>query len=171
MIALTTAFSESFGGPMNGRTCVLKSARNRAIHLAQQQPISKLSKEDNMKGHLARVLLCAALLSPAIAPGLAVAADKPNEFNKDMKHDLKYEGSITAIDSTAGTVTVKSKEKGPLTLTVSKDSLLFVKHKKGAAALTDFKVGEEVHVLYVQSGTTIVANSMWHPGANPSEKQ
>jgi len=125
-----------------------------------------------MKGHLARVILCAALLTPAVAPGLAVAADKQvNQFNQDMKHDLKYHGSITAIDTTAGTVTVKSKEKGALTLTVSKDSLLFVKHKKGPAALGDFRVGEEVHVLYAQSGGTVLAHSMWHPGANPSEKQ
>ena len=124
-----------------------------------------------MKGHLARVLLCAALLAPAVMPGLAVAADKGNEFMQDRKADLKYSGSITAIDATAGSVTIKNKEKGPLILGIAKDCLLFVKGKPGQAALADFKVGEEVHLYYSQAGTAIVCHSMWQPGANPREKE
>lgn len=124
-----------------------------------------------MKGHLARVLLCAVLLTPAVAPGLAVAADKGNEFMQDRKADLKFAGSISAIDATAGSVTVKNKEKGPLTLSIAKDCLLYVKHKPGQAALADFKVGEEIHLYYSQAGTAIVCHSMWEPGANPREKE
>jgi hypothetical protein len=125
-----------------------------------------------MKRRLARVLLCAALLSPAIAPRLAIAGEKElNEFNQYSKKDLKYHGEITAIDATAGTVTVKNKDKGPLTLTVTSGTLLFVKHKKGPAALGDFKVGEDVHLLYAQSGAAITCDSMWHPGSSPVDKQ
>jgi len=124
-----------------------------------------------MKGHLARVLLCAALLAPAVMPGSAVAADKGNQFMQDRKADLKYSGSITAIDATAGSVTIKNKEKGPLILGIAKDCLLFVKGKPGQAALADFKVGEEVHLYYSQAGTAIVCHSMWQPGANPREKE
>ena len=125
-----------------------------------------------MKRQLARVLLCAALLSPAVVPGLAVAADKPtNEFNVDRKNDLAFGGHIAALDTTAGSVTVKHKEKGPMTFSIAKDCLLFVKQKKGAAALTDFVVGEEVRVLYQKAGTTNVCHSMWQPGSNPKERE
>ncbi len=125
-----------------------------------------------MKGHLARVLLCAALLTPAVVPGSAVAADKqPNEFMQDRKADLKYSGSITAIDAAAGSVTIKNKEKGPLTLSIAKGCLLFVKHKPGQAALADFKVGEEVHLFYSQAGAASMCHSMWQPGANPRVKE
>ena len=124
-----------------------------------------------MKGHLARVLLCAVLLSPAVAPRLAVAADKPNEFGVDRKNDLDFKGAITALDATNGSVTVKNKEKGTMTFAVAKDCLLFVKHKKDGVTLADFKVGEEVRLLYGQAGTAIVCHSLWEPGSNPTEKQ
>ena len=125
-----------------------------------------------MKGHLARMLLCAVLLTPAVAPRLAVAADnQPNEFGLDRKNDLGFRGVITALDATNGVVTVKNKEKGPMTFAVAKDCLLFVKHKKDGVTLTDFKVGEAVRLLYGQAGTTIVCHSLWEPGSNPSEKQ
>jgi hypothetical protein len=125
-----------------------------------------------MKRQLVRVLLCTALLAPALAPRLAIADEKElNAFNQYSKKDLKYHGEITAIDATAGTVTVKNKDKGPLTLTVGKSALLFVKHKKGPAALGDFKVGEDVHLLYSQAGAAITCDSMWHPGASPADKE
>ena len=123
-----------------------------------------------MKGQLSRVLLCVALLAPAITPGLALAADK-NAFLQDQKNDLAFHGSITAIDTNALTVVVKSKEKGSLTLTVSKDSMLFVKQKKSGATLSDFKVGDEVKALYRQNGTALACDSLWQPGSNPREKE
>ena len=123
-----------------------------------------------MKGQLSRVLLCIALLTPALAPRLAVAAEK-NAFVQDRKNDLEFHGSITAIDTNAVTVTVKNKEKGALTFTVTKDSLLFVKQKKGAATLADFKVGDEVNALYRQNGTALTCDSLWHPGSSPREKE
>lgn len=124
-----------------------------------------------MKGHLARVLLCAALLAPAMAPRLAVAADNANQYGLDKRNDLSFRGAITALDATAGSVTVKNKEKGSMTFAIGKDCLLFVKHKKDAATLADFKVGEQVSVLYAQNGTALVCHSMWQPGSNPAEKQ
>ena len=123
-----------------------------------------------MKGQLSRALLCVALLTPALTPGLAAATEK-NAFVQDKKNDLEFHGSITAIDTNALTVAVKSKEKGSLTFTVSKDSLLFVKQKKGAATLSDFKVGDEVNALYRQNGTVLACDSLWQPGSNPREKE
>lgn len=120
-----------------------------------------------MKGHLARVLLCVALLAPAIAPRLAVAADQPNQYNVDKKKDLEFKGAITALDATAGSVTIKNKEKGSMTFAIAKDCLFFVKAKSGAAAVTDFKVGEQVHVLYNEAGTVLTCHSMWQPGVEP----
>ncbi len=124
-----------------------------------------------MKGNLVRLFVCGALLSLAIAPQLARAADQKNAFRQAEKHDLKCEGKISAIDATAGTVTVNNKQKGPLALTVAKDCMLFVKHKKGAASLADFKVGEEVKALYSQDAGALVCHSLWQPGSNPAEKE
>jgi Cu/Ag efflux protein CusF len=128
--------------------------------------------ENTMKGQLARGLLCVALLVTAIAPGLALAIDKePNKFDEAMRLDFKFSGQITALDPTAGTVTVVNKEKGPITLSVPHDCMLFVKHKKGAATLADFKVGDEVKVLYQRDNTNVVCASLWQPGSNASKKQ
>lgn len=49
--------------------------------------------------------------------------------------------------------------------------MLFVKHKKSGAGLGDFKVGEEVKVLYKQVGGALVCQSMWQPGSDPREKE
>jgi Cu/Ag efflux protein CusF len=124
-----------------------------------------------MKRQLHDALLCAALLATVLVPGRAIAADnQPNKFNEAKKQDLEYTGSITAINTNAAIVTVKSKEKEAMTLSLAKDCMLFVKHKKAAAALSDFKVGEEVRVLYKQEGGALVCDSMWEPGSNPGEK-
>ncbi|HTS17629.1 MAG TPA: hypothetical protein VMP11_08655 [Verrucomicrobiae bacterium] len=124
-----------------------------------------------MKSRLSGIVLCAALLGLALGSGRAIAADAPNKFDQAKKHDIEFTGSITAIDTNAPSVTVNSKEKGPMTLSVASDCMFFVKHKKGAAALSDFKVGEEVHVLYKQSGSAMVCDSMWEPGSNAAEKE
>src|ERR1041385_6207544 len=122
-----------------------------------------------MKRQLSRVLLCAALLSPVIGIGRAMA--QQNKFNEAMKEDLEYSGSITAIDTNAPAVTVKNKEKGAMTFSLAKDCLYFVKHKKGAAVLADFKVGEEVRVLYKQDNGALVCHSLWEPGSNARVKE
>jgi Cu/Ag efflux protein CusF len=124
-----------------------------------------------MKKHLARTFVCVALLASPLVPRLAVAAEKQNAFEQEKKTDLELEGKITAIDSTAGTVTVKHEKRGPMTFPVAKNAMMFVKHKKGAASLGDFKVGEEVKLLYRQDGTNLVCHSLWQPGSNPSEKE
>jgi Cu/Ag efflux protein CusF len=124
-----------------------------------------------MKKYLVRALLCSALLVTVLTFRGATAETPKNAFKEEEKKDLDYKGSITAVDATAGTVTISHKEKGPLTLTVAKDCLLFVKHKKGQASLADFKVGEEVKVLYRQDAGALVCHSMWQPGSHPSEKE
>ena len=107
-----------------------------------------------------------------MGPALAMAADKePNKFNQAKRQDFKFQGEITALDAAAGTVTVNDKDKGPITLSVPQDCMLFVKHKKGAATLADFKVGNGVKLLYVQNGTNVVCTSMWQPGSHPREKE
>jgi Cu/Ag efflux protein CusF len=124
-----------------------------------------------MKGRLSRWLLCLVLVPLAGTSRLALGADKPNEFVQDQKKDLEFTGSITGVDTNALTVTINNKEKGAMTFSIAKDCLLFVKHKKGAAALTDFKVGEAVKALYRQQNNTLVCQSMWQPGSHPREKE
>ena len=129
-----------------------------------------LSKEDRMKRHLSGVLLCAALLIPAVLPGRATAADKEtNKFSEVKKHDLELSGTITAMHTNG--VTIKLEGTGKKTFTVAKDCMFFVKHKEGAAALTDFKIGEKVNVLYKQVGPALVCDSMWQTGSLPTEKE
>jgi Cu/Ag efflux protein CusF len=112
-----------------------------------------------------------ALLASLVVPRVAVAAEKQNAFEQEKKMDLEIKGTIPAIDATAGTVTVTHKKKGPMTFSVAKDAMMFVKHKKEAASPADFKVGEEVKLLYRQDGTKLVCHSLWQPGWNPSEKK
>ncbi len=123
-----------------------------------------------MKRNVCRELLCATLLTATLLTGIARAEDK-NALKQEKKTDLKLEGKITALDATAGTVTVQDNNKAPMTFTVAKNAMFFVNHKKGAAALTDFKVGEKVTVLYRPDGGATVCRSMWQPGANATEKQ
>ncbi|HUK84130.1 MAG TPA: hypothetical protein VLZ12_16030 [Verrucomicrobiae bacterium] len=124
-----------------------------------------------MRRQVARAFLCGVVLASPLASGGAAAAEKQNAFEQEKKLDLEFEGKITTIDATASTVTVKHKHKGPMTFSVAKDCMMFVKHKKGAASLGDFKVGEEVKILYRQDATNVVCRSLWEPGSNPSEKE
>jgi Cu/Ag efflux protein CusF len=124
-----------------------------------------------MKRQVVRILTCGALLAAVLTPRWATAEKPKNAFKAEEKKDLDYKGAITAIDAKAGTVTISNKQKGPLALTVAKDCMLFVKHKKGQAALADFKVGEEVRALYRQDAGALVCHSMWQPGSNPAEKE
>ena len=125
-----------------------------------------------MKRRIARGLLCIAFLAPTFGPGLAIAAEKQeNAFKEAEKQDLRFDGSISAIDTNAATVIIQHKQRGPMTFSFAKDAMFFVKHKKGAASLSDFKVGETVRVLYRQENGTLVCHGMWQPGANPSEKE
>ncbi len=125
-----------------------------------------------MKRGLSATFFCAALLVSVVVSTRATAADaQPNKFDQAKKHDIEFTGSLTAININAPAVTVNSKEKGAMTFAVASDCMFFVKHKKGAAALTDFKVGEQVHVLYKQAGGGVVCESMWQPGADPGEKE
>jgi len=127
-----------------------------------------------MKKYMVRllILICAALLTPVVMPGQAQAADKEsNQFKEAEKNDLEYSGSITAIDTNAPSVTVKHKTKGPMTFTLASGCMMFVKHKTGAATLADFKVGEEVNVLYKQNGTSLICDSLYQPGAHAREKE
>jgi Cu/Ag efflux protein CusF len=124
-----------------------------------------------MKRRVARAILGTVLLVSALASGLALAAEKQNAFQQEKRKDMEFDGKITAIDATAGSVTVKHNQKGQMTFSVAKDAMLFVNHKKGAASLGDFKVGEEVRLLYRQDGSNLVCHSLWQPGANPKEKE
>jgi len=124
-----------------------------------------------MKRRIAGPLLSAVLLVSPFPSLVAFAAEKQNAFESEKKTDLEFEGKITALDANAGSVTVKQEKKGSMTFSVAKDAMLFVKHKKGAATLADFKVGEEVKLLYVQNATNLVCRSLWQPGSNPSEKE
>ena len=124
-----------------------------------------------MKQHHRVLLLCSAILVSGLVCGLTVRAANTNEFDQAKKKDLTIEGKITAIDTNAVSVTIQHKEKGPLTFSVPSSAMLFATHKKGHATLADFKVGDTVKVAYKQSNGSMVCDSMWQPGSNPTEKE
>ena len=121
------------------------------------------------------MLFCAALLTSVFVVGCATAAeDKPNKFNEAKKHDLEYSGSLTTVYTNSpfyALVFVQGKEPQGKYFYLAKDCTFFVKHKKSAATLADFKAGDEVKVLYRQEDKRIVCDSMWEPGSAPGEKR
>ena len=70
---------------------------------------------------------------------------------KAKTNKVNYHGSITAIDTTANTITVlsTSKKEGDKTLVLTIDAATKIKRDKEAATLADFKVGEKVTGSYV----------------------
>jgi len=107
----------------------------------------------------------AALLGFALA-GAPVTAQAQTSTNtttapaapaKAKTNKVNYHGAITAIDTTASTVTLlsHSKKEGDKTLVLSVDATTVIKRDKVAATLADFKVGERVTGSYVAeaSGT------------------
>ena len=62
---------------------------------------------------IAAVLACAAL-----APTAASAKGAKKAENAAIKAAPKYKGKVTAVDATAGTITIHSKSEGDMTLSV-----------------------------------------------------
>jgi hypothetical protein len=89
----------------------------------------------------------------------STTATAPTPAKKTNK--INYNGAVTAIDTTANTITVdsKSKKDGDKTLVLSVTATTTIKRDKVTATLADFKVGEKVTGSYVTeaSGTLTAA--------------
>ncbi|MGA3170827.1 MAG: hypothetical protein ABSE62_07410 [Chthoniobacteraceae bacterium] len=90
------------------------------------------------------ILIAGAFTLPAIAqdssPSDTTAAATPKP------HHLRASGSVTAIDTSASTITISSTN-GDQTYSVS-DSTKITKADGTTGALTDIKVGDHIHGSY-----------------------
>ena len=75
----------------------------------------------------------------------------------------QYTGTVTAIDAKAGSLIVKKGEESK-TFTISeKTTYSTVEKPKGAAAVTDIKVGDKITVHYAEEDGVLVAHSIGVP--------
>lgn len=124
-----------------------------------------------MTRQLRKSLLFTALLA-AIFAAAALAADEPhNKFNETKKHDQEYTGQITMFLPKAGNVTVTARDKDPIKVKLAADCMFFTKQKKDAASIADFKLHDDVRVLYREVDGKLVCDAMWEPGSDPSQKE
>lgn len=127
-----------------------------------------------MKSLLYRALLCAALLVTISAARATLAADElsaSTRFYEAKTNNVERIGWITALLPKPGIVVVKPKEGNAIKVTLAKDCLFFTKQKKEAATLTDFKVGEEVRLLFTPGDNIKICHALWEPGAEPGQKE
>ena len=107
-----------------------------------------------------------------IAAAVAVTFALPS-FADDAKAEKpkphQFTGEITAIDTTAKTVTVKNDKGESKTFTLAATVKIATADKK-AAELTDLKVGDKIHTVYTEDGGKDVASKIGPPAA-PKEKK
>jgi hypothetical protein len=97
----------------------------------------------NYKRILSGILLAILTVSIVLAPATALA-------KKD--HD-KLKGPITAIDTTAGTITVDDRKDGLVTVNVSDETNIRVDNQKNAT-IADLSVGDHAKVRYKTTTNT-----------------
>jgi Cu/Ag efflux protein CusF len=91
--------------------------------------------------------------------GQALAASHQEKKAEEKPADTvrHHEGSVKAVDPTAGTLTVAEKE-GEATVSVSEKTL--IKKGKESLKLSGLKPGDEVTVHYVKEGGKDVARDV-----------
>ncbi len=92
--------------------------------------------------------------TPATTPA---PASKPAKAPK-----TQYGGTLSAIDTTANTITVTStsKKNGDQSLVIAVASTTVIKRDGKKATLADFKTGEKVTGSYTTDGTTLTAATL-----------
>lgn len=99
-----------------------------------------------------RMIFATALVA-LVAFGLFLSP--ANALAKSGKHQDKAKGTITAIDTTANTVTIHdAKSALDVIVNVDDSTVIHLDNKQGAA-LTDLAVGDKAHARY--NTTTMVA--------------
>jgi hypothetical protein len=94
--------------------------------------------------------------TPATAP--APAADTPSTTSTKKSKPTEYQGTLTAIDTTANTVSVTSTAK-VLTLAITPKTT--IQKNKKTAKLADFAVGDSVTGSYTTDASgTLTAHSL-----------
>jgi hypothetical protein len=101
-------------------------------------------------------MACTALVSACIVgtvayqPAACFAAVKP------PKPDKVHNGKVTAVDTTANTITIEHGKKAPHTFSVTKDTKITVEGASGKA-LSDVKTGMHAKVGTVKKATVALS--------------
>lgn len=116
-----------------------------------------------MSKHLLRTVMALGIAAlalsftgPVQAQGTATNAPAPA---KPARH--QYKGEVAAIDAKAGTMIVKKAAADNKTFKIGDKTHYSTAEKpKGAAALTDIKVGDTVTVHYTEEDGVLTAHSV-----------
>jgi len=112
-----------------------------------------------MRKSLQRGIAIVSVLAVALIVALPVRAEEKAPKKAHQTNDHQFTGAITAVDATAGTLTVKNKRDE------SKD---FTSEK---ALLADLKVGDKVMVKYVEKDGKNTAQKVAVAGAGKEKKE
>ncbi len=99
--------------------------------------------------------------APAPAPAAAPAPAKPKP--------QQYTGTVTAIDAKAGSLIVKKGEESKTFKIGEKTKYSTVEKPKGAAAVTDIKVGDKITVSYSEEDGVLTAHRVGPPRSAKKE--
>ena len=127
-----------------------------------------------MSKHLLRTALALGVAALALSfTGLVQAADTSTPSNAAAPAPApapapkpkrqQYTGTVTAIDAKAGSLIVKKGEESKTFKIGEKTKYSTVEKPKGAAAVTDIKVGDKITVHYVDEDGVLVAHSIGVP--------
>ena len=106
-------------------------------------------------------LFVCSLLAAAVALSGTMFADEVAP-KKAHKRGHEFTGEITAVDAKACTLTVKhvKAEGEPKTFKVPADCKIVVAPDKENATLADLKVGDKVHVMYMEDAGVLTAKKI-----------
>ncbi len=105
--------------------------------------------KDIMMMLAAAVLICGIAIAqqPAGKGSQKVTKSEMKRMKGDKKAKLsKFTGTVDAVDAAAGKVTVKDKKGMTMVMPVGADAKIMKAGK--AAALSDIKAGDRVHIIY-----------------------
>jgi len=119
-------------------------------------PISALAAVLGLALASAPVTVQAATTTPA-APAPAAAPKA-----------TKYSGTLTAVDTTANTITISDKTLAPRTFTITPATK--IKKDGKVATLADFKVGDKVGGSYTGTAPALTATTLNTSAAKKTEK-
>jgi Cu/Ag efflux protein CusF len=117
-----------------------------------------------MREHPVRTITMLSVVAVALTfAGVVCATENAtkSDTSKAKRHDLT--GEITAVDATAGTLSVKKGDE-TVSLTIGKNCKVVTADKKDAT-VADLKVGDKVTVVYVEEDGAKVAKKIGPPRA------
>ena len=120
-----------------------------------------------MSKTLVRYAVAVGLAAVALAVSQAVRAADEKAAATAAAKSATLTGKIEAVDTTAGTITLKHKKETKI-FTVAPDCKFAGAGKK--VTLADLKVGDHVKVTYTQEGDKMVAHHVGHVDVKKTEE-